>query len=231
MLVSELIPLIKPALKPREITLFNNVLTIYGYSSHDSNVIEFYKKVAENYEWFADKSKIPAAWRVSSARTNYQIVNKVLTVCEDLQNKLGTELIKHIRTNVNNYRSLLANQNEAESKKEQAQIQKPAPKATQKPLQVLKHEEDSVDSVDSVDSDDSDVEEESETGEIEEPIVQPTEMSDMMTTQLYYLQEENKSLQKKLKKQIEISMSQLDTQKKLMDIIKEQEELLRKIID
>lgn len=215
MLVSELIPLIKPALKPREITLFNNVLTIYGWSSHDSNVVEFYKKVAENYEWFADKSKIPAAWRASSARTNYQILTKVLTVCEDLQHKLGTELIEHIKTNINKYRSFLAKQQDEQPKtvQVQTQAQNPAPKQ----VQVLKQEDV---------SEDSDVED-----DIKSNIVLPSEMSDMMTTKVYYLQEENESLRKKLQKQIEITVSQLDTQKKLLDIIKEQEELLRKIID
>lgn len=207
MLISELIPLIKQTLKPKEISLFSNILTVYGYTSHDSNVLEFYTKIAENFDWFADKSKIPAAWRASSARTNYQILTKVLTVCEELQNQLGSELVERIKTNINKYRSLLAKQTEEEPKKQ--------PTLARKPVQVQVLKQDAVNE----DEDDEDNE------------VQPVEMSDMMTTKVYYLQEENKSLREKLQKQIEISVAQLETQRKLMEIIKEQEELLRKIID
>lgn len=203
MLVSELVPLIKQTLKPKEISLFSNILTVYGYTSHDSNVLEFYTKIAENFEWFADKSKIPAAWRASSARTNYQILTKVLTVCEELQTQLGSELVERIKININKYRSILAKQKDEQPK--------PAPKQVQ--VQVLKDDESENES------------------DVEEPVAEPVVMSDVMTTKVYYLQEENKSLQKKLQKQIEICKSQLDTQKKLMDIIKEQEELIRTLMD
>lgn len=206
MLVSDLIPLIKPVLKQKEISLFSNILTLYGYSSHNSNVVEFYKNIGENYEWFADKSKIPTTWRASSARTNYQIVTKVLTVSEDLQNTLGPQLIEQIKTNINKYRSHLAKDKDEPHKQVQTQVQ------------VLKKDETS--------DDDTDVEEAAPEAKETSP-----EMIHMLKNKIYNLQEENKSLHKKLQIQSEITMSQLETQAKLMDIIKEQEELLRKVMD
>lgn len=61
-----------------------------------------------------------------------------------------------------------------------------------------------------------------------ESITSTTVMSGVVAEKAYSLQEENKSLRKKLQKQIQICVCQLDTQKKLIDIIKEQEELIRK---
>lgn len=220
MLISDLIPLIKPTLKQKEISLFSNILTVYGYSSHDSNVLEFYKNIGENFEWFADKSKIPATWRVSSARTNYQILTKVLTVCEELRNKLGSQLVEQVKTNINKYRSLLAKQKDEQPKQVQTQKTQPQ-KSSPKHVQVIKQDDASEDAFD----DDTDVEEALEAEETS------PEMIHMLKNKIYNLQEENSSLQKKLQIQTEITMSQLDTQAKLMDIIKEQEELLRKVID
>lgn len=92
----------------KKFNVFKKILEGFGYTSHDSDIIQFFTMIGDDYETFTDRSKYPRSWNFGSTKTNIATINLAIE-CEQVKTALG-ELHEKVKQNVNRFQQELRRQ-------------------------------------------------------------------------------------------------------------------------
>ena len=94
----------------KKFNVFKKILEGFGYTSHDSDIMQFFRMIGDDYETFTDRSKYPGSWNFGSTKTNIATINLAID-CEEVKSALG-ELYEKVKQNVNRFQQELRRQME-----------------------------------------------------------------------------------------------------------------------
>lgn len=94
----------------KKFNVFKKILECFGYASHDSDIMQFFTMIGDDFDAFTDRSKYPRSWNFGSTKTNIATINLAID-CEQVKTAIG-ELYEKVKHNVNRFQQELRRQME-----------------------------------------------------------------------------------------------------------------------